>query len=239
MTDSSGIIRARYDYDPYGRLTKISGDLDSDFTYAGYYNHNASGIYGTMFRFYSADLGTWISRDPIAESGGLNLYSYCGNNVINYIDPLGLASFPMPPNWQNLPCNDLANLAQQLADVVQQRAQDLRNDKNDLYNTNPTGKNSWQGHQEAYKGAQNQLQKVIDKMNDNGCGNKVPSDATAMSQQPAPTAPDPKLSPKSSSSGFMDYVSGVTGLSGGALLTYVIISEGSRVIPFRNLVPAP
>ena len=90
MTDSNGNIRARYDYDPYGRLTKVSGDLDSDFSYDGYYNHNVSGLYSTTFRFYSADLGRWISRDPIGEDGGLNLYGYVGNNPLGLTDPLGL-----------------------------------------------------------------------------------------------------------------------------------------------------
>jgi hypothetical protein len=30
-----------------------------------------------------------------------------------------------------------------------------------------------------------------------------------------------------------------TGLTGGALVTYIIISEGSRIIPVRNAIPIP
>ena len=93
MTDSSGAIRARYDYDPYGRLTKLSGDLDSSFTYAGYFNHAPSGLYSTLYRFYSPDLGRWISRDPLPDAEmkqGPNLYGYVGNNPLRWIDPLGL-----------------------------------------------------------------------------------------------------------------------------------------------------
>jgi RHS repeat-associated protein len=92
MTDGSGLIHARYGYDPYGRLTKISGDLNSDFTYAGYYNHSPSGLYTTLNRFYDPDLGRWINRDPIGEDGGLNLYRYVNNEPIGLVDPAGLAS---------------------------------------------------------------------------------------------------------------------------------------------------
>ena len=33
---------------------------------------------------------SWLSRDPIAESGGLNLYNFVANNPVNYWDNLGL-----------------------------------------------------------------------------------------------------------------------------------------------------
>lgn len=92
MTDGSGAIHARYGYDPYGRLTKISGDLDSDFTYAGYYNHSPSGLYATLYRLYDPDLGRWISRDPVGERGGPNLYEYVLNDSINLVDLFGLLS---------------------------------------------------------------------------------------------------------------------------------------------------
>jgi len=90
MTDSSQGIRARYDYDPYGRRTKISGDLDADFAFTGHYYHVISGFYLSLYRAYDPDTGRWISRDPIAEQGGLNLYAYVDNNPINGMDPLGL-----------------------------------------------------------------------------------------------------------------------------------------------------
>jgi len=91
MTDSTGAIRARYDYDPYGRKTKLSGDLDADFAFTGHYFHFASGLYLTLYRAYDSETGRWMSRDPLAEGGGLNLYTYCGNDPLNCLDPLGLA----------------------------------------------------------------------------------------------------------------------------------------------------
>ena len=38
---------------------------------------------------YDPNLGCWLSRDPIEEAGGLNLYGMVGNKVLNQLDYLG------------------------------------------------------------------------------------------------------------------------------------------------------
>ena len=93
MTDSGGIVRVRYDYDPYGNRTKIQGDLEADFGFTGHYIHATSGLYLTWFRAHDSGVGRWLSRDPLLESGGVNLYTYVGNDPVNLADPFGLASF--------------------------------------------------------------------------------------------------------------------------------------------------
>jgi RHS repeat-associated protein len=47
-----------------------------------------SGLYYFGARYYDPVMGTWLSPDPAME--GLNWYSYCGNNPMNYVDPWGL-----------------------------------------------------------------------------------------------------------------------------------------------------
>jgi uncharacterized protein RhaS with RHS repeats len=42
------------------------------------------------YRGYDPRLGRWLSRDPIEEEGGINLYGYVGNGAIEWIDPTGL-----------------------------------------------------------------------------------------------------------------------------------------------------
>lgn len=39
--------------------------------------------------FYNPSAGRWLSRDPIAEDGGKNLYEFVKNCPVQYIDPLG------------------------------------------------------------------------------------------------------------------------------------------------------
>jgi RHS repeat-associated protein len=42
------------------------------------------------FRFYNPSTGRWISRDPVAEKGGLNLYGFVANAPLCRADRLGL-----------------------------------------------------------------------------------------------------------------------------------------------------
>jgi len=90
MFGSTGTVVARYDYDPYGRSTTVLGSTPTDFNFTGLYRHSKSNLDLATYRAYDPDLGRWLSRDPMGEEGGLNLYSYEGNDPLNDIDPLGL-----------------------------------------------------------------------------------------------------------------------------------------------------
>lgn len=41
-------------------------------------------------RWYDAETGRWISKDPILLDGGWNVYAFCDNDPINCIDPTGM-----------------------------------------------------------------------------------------------------------------------------------------------------
>ena len=95
VTDNAAVVRARYDYDPYGVRAKLTGDLDVDFGFTGHYCHAASNLHLALYRAYDATAGKWISRDPIEEPGGVNLYTYSFNDPVNLIDPSG----GFPNSW--------------------------------------------------------------------------------------------------------------------------------------------
>jgi RHS repeat-associated protein len=99
MTDASGNVRARYSYDPFGRQTKISGDVDADFAFAGMFWSPEASLTVTHFRAYDPNLGRWLSRDPLKNAEiveGPNLYAYAANDPVNLTDPSGLDSFFKP-----------------------------------------------------------------------------------------------------------------------------------------------
>lgn len=41
------------------------------------------------YRFYSPEISRWLSKDPIGEDGGGNLYGFVGNGPVGNVDALG------------------------------------------------------------------------------------------------------------------------------------------------------
>jgi RHS repeat-associated protein len=93
ILDGSAAVRARYDYDTYGRRNKLAGDVEADFGFTGHYFH--APVYLAPLRAYDPDSARWLRRDPIGEFGGPNLYSYVDNSPLGLVDPLGLGSNPV------------------------------------------------------------------------------------------------------------------------------------------------
>jgi len=64
---------------------------------------SASGVRYYGFRYYNPSTGRWLSRDPIEEDGGVNLYGMVGNNAVNLWDLLGLVDCDAPNSVTTLP----------------------------------------------------------------------------------------------------------------------------------------
>ncbi|WP_176014744.1 RHS repeat domain-containing protein [Victivallis sp. Marseille-Q1083] len=92
LTDSAGTIVAHYEYSPFGQLVKSSGAYANTnvLTWSSEYTDRETGLVYYNFREYDPVLGRWISKDPINEYGGLNLYAMLKNSITSNIDLLGL-----------------------------------------------------------------------------------------------------------------------------------------------------
>lgn len=61
------------------------------FRFSTKYTDSETSLSYYGYRYYSADIGRWLNRDPIEEKGGTNLYAVVSNNVVNWVDPEGLS----------------------------------------------------------------------------------------------------------------------------------------------------
>ena len=103
-TNTTGSILAGLSYDMFGRLLQFAGSQSPDFSFDGCLYHQRSNLTLAIFREYSPVLGRFLSRDPIGESGGVNLAAFVENRPSNSKDPLGL-EFRYPPG---VPLNNCA-----------------------------------------------------------------------------------------------------------------------------------
>ncbi|MBR4171119.1 MAG: RHS repeat-associated core domain-containing protein [Kiritimatiellae bacterium] len=88
----TGAVVAEYEYDAFGNTISQSGSLPDTFRHRFSTKPwiPALGAYDYGERMYSPELRRWMSRDPIEENGGLNLYAICGNDAVNGVDPQGM-----------------------------------------------------------------------------------------------------------------------------------------------------
>jgi len=95
LSEESGNVVAHYEYSPFGSLTKVTGDYagNNPFRFSSEYFDEETGLVYYNYRYYNPELGRWISRDPIEEQGGYNLYGMIKNNPLLGWDNLGQNKF--------------------------------------------------------------------------------------------------------------------------------------------------
>lgn len=54
-------------------------------------DHKMWAMHYYGYRYYDANSGRWVNRDPIEEEGGMNIYAYTKNDGIGKLDKLGLS----------------------------------------------------------------------------------------------------------------------------------------------------
>ncbi|MCA9582190.1 MAG: RHS repeat-associated core domain-containing protein, partial [Myxococcales bacterium] len=89
---TTGMVAHRMDYDAWGNVTYEAGDSSlHPFGFAGGIYDRGTGLVRFGARDYDSVTGRWTGKDPIKFSGGMNFYSYVGNEPVLRRDPSGLA----------------------------------------------------------------------------------------------------------------------------------------------------
>src|SRR5690606_15775293 len=91
------------DLNPFRFSTKYA-DTETGLSYYGY-------------RFYNAETGRWLNRDPIGEQGGLHLYGMADNNPVSWVDVLGLALYAFDGTWQDKDKSKVQNNRKRMTNV--------------------------------------------------------------------------------------------------------------------------
>ncbi len=91
VTDSSGNIVKKIDYDSFGSIiTDSNSSFNVPFRFAGGLYDSDTKLIRFGYRDYNADPGRWTAKDPIGFDGGdTDLYGYVLNDPINNVDPSG------------------------------------------------------------------------------------------------------------------------------------------------------
>ncbi|MHB1176596.1 MAG: RHS repeat-associated core domain-containing protein, partial [Sulfuriferula sp.] len=125
VTNNLGGTDATQRFDAWGNQIASTG-TQTRYGYTGR-EPDETGLIYYRARYYDSTIGRFVSRDPIGLGGGINLYTYVGNNPVNLTDPLGLqAQSPLilaqGGNYFQTTLTDVGNgltsMAQSLAKVA-------------------------------------------------------------------------------------------------------------------------
>ncbi len=92
LIDGNGNRVVEYSYDAWGKPIQKTGTMADTlgtlqpFRYRGYVWDEETGLYYLRSRYYRPEWDRFVSADCVMQT---NLYGYCSNNPISYVDPDG------------------------------------------------------------------------------------------------------------------------------------------------------
>ena len=92
VNPADGTILANYEYGPFGEVIRSTGPMAkaNPFRFSTKYQDDESDLVYYGIRYYNPSTGRWLSKDPMEEKVGMNLYGFIANDPIDLVDYLGL-----------------------------------------------------------------------------------------------------------------------------------------------------
>jgi RHS repeat-associated protein len=104
LTNGGGNIVEGYQYDAYGQQTVLQPDfttvvgtsstVGNPYMYTGQRFDPETGLFYYRNRYYSAQLGRFLQRDPLGEDTEINPYTYAADGPTKFVDPMGWQAGP-------------------------------------------------------------------------------------------------------------------------------------------------
>jgi RHS repeat-associated protein len=90
---ANGATVANYEYGPFGEVIRATGPMAklNPFRFSTKYQDDETDFLYYGYRYYNPSTGRWLSRDPIEEKGGKNLYGFVSNDPVDKADARGKA----------------------------------------------------------------------------------------------------------------------------------------------------
>lgn len=106
INSADGSTAAEYEYGPFGEPIRATGAMAeaNSFRFSSKYQDAETKLLYYGCRYYNALEGRWLSRDPIEELGGVNLFSFVGNDGVKGVDLFGMVGSGIVPTgngWVN------------------------------------------------------------------------------------------------------------------------------------------
>jgi len=91
IADSAANVLKKIKYDSFGNIIQDTNpSFAIPFGFAGGLHDRDTGLVRFGYRDYDPDTARWTAKDPIGFAGGdTDLYGYCLNDPVNFIDPDG------------------------------------------------------------------------------------------------------------------------------------------------------
>ena len=129
LVDTSGSVVQRFAYDPYGadQVLDLGFGATTDAydwmnRFQGGRLQTATGTYDFRNRVYSPTLGRWLQQDNAGGYvDGLNLYQYTRSQLVDALDPFGLAKGDKSPEEYDEHVRKMEDAKQRLKELKDQR----------------------------------------------------------------------------------------------------------------------